>query len=528
MIRAFVAAIFVWCAVLPAAAQSINIAIGIKQNSNIPIGATPWSTLGVVADSTTDNTAALNALPTTGPIFADCPAGGSIRVVSRWFLQTNLKVYGNGLCPMVFEDSFTQNRGTITQSNVDVAITGVVLDGLNFQKTVLGRLFYSYINGFTLNNTLINHKFGFAFIRGANQIISNNVVITGPCTGSGCVQDSEGETYNGPGIRHFGNAAGNGTCPEVAQTSDFPSETWPSGTVARASVWIFGNIISSHDGTYQIDQTTATVWGDNAACYTLFENNRGFGLAGRVLMLAGGTYVTNDIIFRNNGGAATGEFLEIGHGDGAGVGGGGIHNVLVANTTIDASPQTVQYTLSINSNNGPMSNITISGAAVTNPKNGVLVIEQPDAGGSLTGLTVTASTFGLPRQSSFPTVNVRGDVTNFSFTNNTVVNGKGNGINLCSSAGTCTTPTVTGNTISGIRAGDYGISINNVTGGAINNNVITRQGSSATSGGLNFGASVSTTTATGNTLTNLSPAIVCPPAGLGNTITGNAGASACP
>ena len=270
MIREAFAAFFIFLTTF-AQAASVNIAIGVKENLHLPTG-TLWSTLGVVADSTTDNAAALNALPTGVTIVADCPAGGSIRVATRWFLQSNLTIYGAQNCPMIFEDSFTQNRGTITQPDIETPLTGVVLDGLNLQKAVLGRLFYIYIDGFTLNNNFVNHKFGFMFVRGANQIISNNTVTTGP---GGLIVNSAGDTFDGPGIRHFGNAVGNGTCPAIAQASNFPSETWPSGTVARASVWIFGNTISSHDGTYQIDQATTipSGWGDNAACYTLFSNN---------------------------------------------------------------------------------------------------------------------------------------------------------------------------------------------------------------------------------------------------------------
>ena len=48
-----------------------------------------WSTLGVVDDGRTDNTAALNALPVNTFIEGDCPRGGVVLVQGVWNLRSN-------------------------------------------------------------------------------------------------------------------------------------------------------------------------------------------------------------------------------------------------------------------------------------------------------------------------------------------------------------------------------------------------------------------------------------------------------
>jgi len=60
-----------------------------------------WSTLGVVDDGRTDNTAALNALPPATFIIGDCPHGGVVLAQGTWNLQSNLFVQLDAGCEIL-------------------------------------------------------------------------------------------------------------------------------------------------------------------------------------------------------------------------------------------------------------------------------------------------------------------------------------------------------------------------------------------------------------------------------------------
>ena len=183
-----------------------------------------------------------------------------------------------------------------------------MLTGLTIEKTADGKLFKLYIDNFSMTHCTVSHTWGFIFIRGSNQEIAYNTVVTG-----------EGpDGFDGPGLRHFGNY------PKVPTTGGKP-----------ANVWIHHNRIVSHDASYQIDQSDEP-WGDNQADDYIFEDNVAQALAGRQVLLGGSpSNTTTNVIVRRHSGSATGIQARIRNG---GPTGGGFDNILFEDCTFDASP----------------------------------------------------------------------------------------------------------------------------------------------------------------------------------------------
>lgn len=218
-----------------------------------------WSTLGVVDDGRTDNTAALNALPTATFIIGDCPHGGVVLVQSTWNLQSNLFVQLDAGCEVLSNATGTGSYA-VSQLNPHNPLTNVTLIGLTVSKTskIAGdRILLAYIDNFQLLNWTFYHHGGAMFIRGSCQEISGgNSYDAALAVGS-------------PGVRHVGNL------PKAECLRPQP-----------ANVWVHDNNIISGDGAYQACQPLDTsLWVNVGSDDMVFEDNVGSSIASAFILV---------------------------------------------------------------------------------------------------------------------------------------------------------------------------------------------------------------------------------------------------
>lgn len=208
-----------------------------------------WSTLGVVDDGRSDNTAALNALPVGTLVEGDCPHGGVIFAQSVWLLRSHLFVRVQAGCE-ILSNSTGINSYAISQLDRTTPLLNVTLLGLTVAKTtrVAGdRVLLAYINGFQLLNWTFYHHGGAMFLRGSCQEIAG-----------GRSFDDAG-LVGSPGVRHVGNL------PKAGCARPQP-----------ADVWVHDNNIISGDGAYQACQPLDTaLWVNVSSDDMRWEANTG-------------------------------------------------------------------------------------------------------------------------------------------------------------------------------------------------------------------------------------------------------------
>jgi len=235
---------------------------------------TPWSTLGVVADGQTDNTQALNNLPTDKPIIADCPAGSFVRFNGVWQLKSNLNIRWLPGCEMV---SYGAVPFALEQRDLKTPISNVTLDGITIRKDQwrdTERFLRAWIDHFKLLNwSFLTPNDGGMFLRGSCQEIAHGRYFS--------TQFESGS----PGIRHIGNM------PKVTDKCE-----------QIADVWVHSNHVISGDSAYQSCQPLQTsLWINVSSDDLLWEKNTGSG--GTFLLVgAGGNYVDyscTNITYRN-------------------------------------------------------------------------------------------------------------------------------------------------------------------------------------------------------------------------------------
>jgi hypothetical protein len=470
-----------------------------------PPSGVPWSTLGVVADGISDNAAALNALPTGVDIIADAPGGGEVRFGGRWLLRSGLRIHGAGERSAVIRpvaDITDRKTASITQVDIYRPIRDVVLKGLTIEKTADGKLFKLYIDNFSMTHCTVSHTWGFIFIRGSNQEIAYNTVVTG-----------EGpDGFDGPGLRHFGNY------PKVPTTGGKP-----------ANVWIHHNRIVSHDASYQIDQSDEP-WGDNQADDYIFEDNVAQALAGRQVLLGGSpSNTTTNVIVRRHSGSATGIQARIRNG---GPTGGGFDNILFEDCTFDASPSRDKYALQILPDNGPVRGVTFRRVTVRNPYGCALKItagiKEPTR-----GIVVEDCDFGRPRTARpLPAVEMDA-VSGLKMIRTSLHAGEG-GI-LAGAWRGCSDLLFQDNVVRDVDDGEYGFDLRRVDGATLVGNTVKRRSGARGARGISFmtarDATGGTTnsTATGNDLSDVADAgadlAIKYARGQGNRVKGNPGSA---
>ena len=483
--------------------KNVNITITTIPNPTGPL----WSTLGVVADGVTDNTAALNALPTGVTIVGDCPAGLFIRVNFPWLLKSNLTIYQQPNCPII---SYVTGVGSyaITQTDITNPITNVLIDGLQFSKTtspapVTGeRIIQVWVDHFTLTHFTIGASGGFAFIRGSDQEIAYGLIPAGTMP----------MNAGAPGIRHIGNI------PKVTTTGGKP-----------ANVWIHDNYMVTGDATYQACQPLNTsVWTNVSSDDILYENDTGISNGGLILVGEEGVtgpfsnWSCTNIVYNNLGSTAV---TEVGIHIGVSAAPNLVSNVSISNAAFDGGTS-VNPTIWLNSdsNGGTVSNVTFNNVTVTNPFERSLSF----TGTGFSNITFENGYLGSPTSGGLGNV-VTDNASQVTIENSQIGNRAGSAITIGQNAESDAV-SIINNTIFNISQNRSGVDLINSNGSVVTGNTFTPNSSATRAIAITLTAPGTTNaTVTGNNnvsaVTN-NPKIVCA-SGQGNTVTGNTGASDC-
>lgn len=496
-------------------AYQVNVGINFKTSTPPPAGSVPWSTLGIVADSATDNTVALNALPVTNPIFGDCPAGGTIKFSGQWLWQSNMQIYVKAGCVLVTTwTNPTLGFASITQADLTNPISNVLVDGMYLKRLeapskTLNRSVKLYVNHFQLTHSTIDTYHQAFYVRGSDQLWAYNT-LTNPCPQAGC-----------DGLRHIGNV------PKVATTSGRP-----------ANVWVHDNSFQSGDASYQICQPlNESGWTNTSTDDVRVENNYGAAsssaliLVGEDNLIAGeSNFSCTNALFQNMSGSGGNRAILVSASFAPMV----TSNITILNSTIDQTScsSTIPSAFVENAEGATVSNILMSGITLLRPCQRGMVIQ------GATNTTFTAGSIAAPITGALGTVLLEND-TGTVISNSTIGALAGGNISVSPTTFQSVSPTITGNTLTGISSNKSGINLQNVSGASITGNTMLRTTGATGTIGITFtnasGADAGTTNsqATGNNVSNMNhaPTIVftCN-GGTTNAATGNTGAadSTCP
>jgi hypothetical protein len=474
-------------------------------------GAVHWSTLGVVADSTTDNTAALNALPVNTPIIGDCPAGGTIYAAGTWFWRSGLTVWQQPACKIVSgvttvgqfaidDPNFVNNTG-----NANIQYYGLWIHMQTPTSQV--RVIRYWADHLKLKHFLIDGSGGFAFLRGSDQEVAyGHVVNTIAVAGN-------------PGIRHIGNS------PKVATSPGM-----------HANVYAHHIYAQTGDASFQACQPlTTALWTNVSTDDLLYENVSGVSGGSSFLLVnlpnttGFNNFTCQNVTYRNfNGGGWWGGLICSGAESGL------TSNILLENGTLDQSGSTASNTGSLNIGNwtagtnicnslNPAQNIALRQVTFNN------TYRQSVIATNTQNLTIDKSTVNGGRSCIFNAVEIDGG-SGFSLTNSTLHGCTNVTVNLGATAAQTVSPVVENNTITGCSNNLNCVSLGNVTGATVSANTIS--GGNANSKGIVLKANPQGTinSIVQNNDVSAMPAttkIVCAPS-QGNTVTGNNGALDCP
>jgi hypothetical protein len=475
-------------------------------------GAVNWSTLGVVADGTTDNTAALNALPLNTPIIGDCPAGSTIQVAGVWYWQAGLTVWQQPGCQIVSQVT-TVGDYAIDDPNFSNSIPNdnIQYYGLNFTMatpTSTVRVLRLWSDHFKLKYFTIAASGGLFFLRGSDQEVG---------FGTGFALSSTGN----PGIRHIGNI------PKVATSPGM-----------HANVWFHNLYLSVGDAAFQACQPLGTsLWTNVSSDDVLYENTYGISASSSVMLInepnatAFSNYSCNNIRFSNVSGIGIWTALVSGGGDNSStsnvsITGGATDNS--ASTSTGASVLVGDYTIGGGTSTGITNSVTLNGVSVANAYKQDAVVS-----GNVTGFQLLNSNMGVPRTLTAPVVEVQG-TTSSTLSGNTIATDTGaDAVALGSTSLQTISPIVSSNTITGVGNNRAGIRLLFVNQANVSANTTSPRASTTTAVGIALtaaGSNAGTTNAVVkannvSAMTN-NPRIICA-SGQGNSVTGNTGASDC-
>ncbi len=477
-----------------------------------PAAGNYWSTMGVVADGATDNTAALNALPANVNIAGDCPAGNAIVVKGQWIWHSNLNISIQSGCRIV---TYVTGGGTtttyaITQADLTTPLTDISVDGLQMSsyyaasEDIIMRL---WVNNFSLLHWTVTASGGVMVIRGSNQEIAYGTATgTYPATGN-------------PGIRHVGN-----------------EPTVPTTAGQRANVYIHDNNIQSGDGTYQacvpLTSTVTPIWTDVSSDDILFQNNVGSSAQSALILIGErpqdvGPYITwtcSNIVFDNVSGSGNNKSVYI-----SSVGPSNpLSNITLENSVIDASGTNRSFgAVEITAVGGNISTLSFENVVIRNYAEMAL-----SAVGNVTGLSFDHGEIDPPSTGGYPTV-VLYDTTQASITNSTIGANGGDALQIGPNDSTgaehlASETTVSRNIINGIGNDFAGVRMFNLKMGNIAENTMNSAAGATSSTGIFFsttrseGPGTTNTAAMGNNLSGVNGAtkIVLAP-NQGNTVSNN-------
>jgi hypothetical protein len=467
-----------------------------------------WSTMGVVADGVTDNTAALNALPANVNIVGDCPAGGTIVIKEPWFWHSNLNISIQSGCRIV---SYVTGGGSgsyaITQADLTNPLTDIYVDGLQVSSYYADngdKIMRLWANNFSLLHWTVTASGGVMVIRGSNQEIAYGTATgTFPAVGN-------------PGIRHVGNE------PKVPTSAGQP-----------ANVYIHDNNIQSGDGVYQACQPLASrVWTDVSSDDILYQNNVGSSAQSALILIGErpqdvgpySNWTCSNIVFDNVSGSGKNKSVFV-----SSVGPSNpVSNIKLENSVIDASGNNRSFgAVEITAVGGNISTLSFENFAIKNVADMALTTV-----GNVTGFSFDHGEIDPPSMGGYATV-VISDTSQASITNSTIGAHRGDALQIGPNDKTGTEHpasevTVTGNIVNGIGNDFAAVRMFNLNRGYIDANTMNSAAGATSSTGLFFstsgpeGPGTTNTTATGNNLSGINGAtkIVFAP-NQGNTVSNN-------
>lgn len=446
---------------------------------SLTAGTKLWSTLGVIADGATDNTAALNALPANVNITGDCPAGRPIVVKDRWLWHSNLTIAIQPGCRMI---SYVTGGGSatyaITQADLNQPLVNVSVDGLNISSEVATSediIMKLWINNFSLLHWTVAKSGGVMVIRGSNQEIAYGTATnTYPLIGN-------------PGIRHVGNM------PKV-----------PTSVGRPANVYIHDNSIQSGDATYQACQPLSSlVWTDVSSDDILFQNNVGYS-SDAAFILIGETpksvasytnWTCSNIVFDNDNGSGKNKSVYI-----SSVGlSNPLSNIKVANSVIDGSGGSRVFgTVEVTAVGGSITALSFDNVAIKNAPYMAL-----STVGGVTGFSFDHGEIDAPTMGGDPTVKIL-DAHQVSITNSTIGANRGDALQLGpnDTAGVrhpVTQMTLSGNVFNRIANDFAAVRMFNVNHGYVGANTMNSVAGANLSMGIFFSVSSTSGPGTANT-----------------------------
>ncbi|MCI4680162.1 right-handed parallel beta-helix repeat-containing protein [Rhodoblastus acidophilus] len=474
-----------------------------------------WSMLGISDDSgTTDNTAALNALPANQPIIADCPHGGYVSFSGNWHWQSGLTIWQQPGCWL---------KSTITTpadypimmpvGTTDTApIANVQYYGMNFgfvTPTSTVRVMQLWVDHFKFKYFMIDGSGGFAFLRGSDQEIAYGVL-----------RNTVSSPGN-PGIRHFGNV---------------PLVTTSPGM--RANDWFHNLNFQTGDASFQACQpgnNSATWFYNTSTDGLLYEDSYGESDGSAVILVNApmpvgqDQYYCKNITYRNIRGYGL-WFASVGNStartENVMIDGGSFDGSMYSSNLPSLGVGTVPFGGSA-ATSANTTNVTISNVTMTN-----VYQDAIEAIGSVTGLTIIGNTLGAPRVGiASPGATIALDGTSSTvIRNNTIVAGNSPaGIALGAGSNVTANAFVANNTITGINNSKAGISIENSSGVSVTGNTIAPASGATSAIGVSLTADPNGTNnalVSGNDASAMPTPIVCA-SGQGNSVTGNAGVANC-
>ena len=467
-------------------------------------GALLWSTLGVVDDGRTDNTAALNALPVGVAVEGDCPHGGVVLAQGVWLLRSHLFLRVRPGCE-VLSNSTGIGSYAISQADPRSPLNNVTLIGLAVSKTtrVAGdRVLLAYIDNLQLLGWAFHHHGGAFFLRGS------------------CQEVSGGRSYDAaldvgsPGVRHVGNV------PKAGCLRPQP-----------ANVWVHDNDIVSGDGAYQACQPLdGALWANVDSDDVLFERNTGSAIASAFILVGLHSNTPPRMAF-----ACTNVTFQHMQGSGvrliylqAGVPPNFVERVTFRNLTLDrtsglviVAPASIAITAV---NGGAVRSVLMDGVRAR----GTLVCGL-NATGTLEGVVVTNSELAAPIVGGGPNVIIDGGA-DVALSHSFIGAHNGDNIDVGLSAATQRTAVVNC-TLGGVNSNRVGIALGKANASEVRGNVFSPAAGAENTTGIEMdarGAYAGTTDAAihGNDVRLMAVGVVCG-RGAGNNCSGNPGAKDC-
>lgn len=460
---------------------------------------TRWSALGVVADGTTDNSAALSALPARTTIIGDCPAGGNIRLTERWMLKSDLTIRVQQGCTVACDWPGNRGAGCLTQRNVREPLTNVSIDGLtlvNVNPSFLGKGLRFWIDHLTLTNLTTRGFYGFAYVRGSDQEWQFNVASPASTIASGAKAATDG-------LRHFGNS------PKVPTRSGRP-----------ANVWVHDSVVSSGDGGLQVAPACQPgfAWHNLDADDYLYENSRVTGTPGNMILIGNGAQdiglscsnAMTNITVRNITGSTGTSAIRIQNAFNTS---GKIANVVISNLTADLASKSAledQAAIMVRGyDESPIAGITLENITIRNTYARCLDVSAEPA----TDVTMSRIACDAPRTGRLSNAVIRG-TSGAKLQNSTIGNAAGGAIEIGPQ------PNTANPLLRRVKGGDFTVTAPSIT----NNKFPMTDGNGA---GIVL-RNVDRATVTGNDVSAIAnqSKIVCA-VGRGNNVTRNAGAQDC-